>query len=71
MEHLIKSDFKTLILMHVQKDSFVLKFIMKLNVFSPSFMKKKSRLRKENESTYENVTNLYTAAINQKVHHVN
>ena len=58
--------------MHVQKDSFVLKFIMKLNVFSPSFMKKKSRLRKENESTHENVTNLDTAARNQKMmHHVN
>ena len=42
--------------MHVQKDYFVLKFIMKLNFFNPSFMKKKSRLRKENETTHENVT---------------
>ena len=57
--------------MHVQKDSFVLKFIMKLNVFSPSFMKKKSRLRTENESTHKNVTNLDTTARNQKMHHVN
>ena len=42
--------------MHVQKDSFALKFIMKLNVFNPSFMKKNSSLRKENETTNENVT---------------
>ena len=44
--------------MHVQKYSFVLKFTMKLNVFNSSFMKKKSRFRKENETTHENVTNL-------------
>ena len=57
--------------MQVQKDSFVLKFIMKLNVFNPSFMKNKSRLRKENETTCENVTSLDIAARNQKIHHVN
>ena len=44
---------------------------MKLNAFYPSFMKKKSRLRKKNETTYENVTNLDTAARNNKIHHVN
>ena len=53
------------------KDSFVLKFIMKLNVFNPSFMKNKSRFRKENETTCENVTSLDIAARNQKIHHVN
>ena len=55
--------------MQVQKDSFVLKFIMKLNVFNPSFMKNKSRFRKENETTCENVTSLDIAARNQKIHH--
>ena len=57
--------------MHVQKYSFVLKFTMKLNVFNSSFMKKKSRFRKENETTHENITNLVNAARNQKIHHVN
>ena len=51
-----RQNLETAISMLVQKDSFVLKFIMKLNVFNPSFMKKKSRLRKENETTHENVT---------------
>ena len=51
-----RQSLETVISMHVQKDFFVLKFIMKLNVFNPSFMKKKSRLRKENETTHENVT---------------
>ena len=41
--------------MHVQKDSFVLKFIKKLNGFNRSFIKK-TRLRKENKATHENVT---------------
>ena len=44
---------------------------MKLNVFNPSLMKKKSRLRKENETTHKKVTNLDTAARNQNVNHVN
>ena len=57
--------------MQVQKDSFALKFIMKLNVFNPSFMKNKSRFRKENETACENVTSLDIAARNQKIHHVN
>ena len=66
-----RQSLESVILMHIQKDSFVLKFIMKLNAFYPSFMKKKSRLRKKNETTYENVTNLDTAARNNKIHHVN
>ena len=32
-------------------------------------MKKKSRFRKENETTHDNVTNLDIAARNQKIHH--
>ena len=46
---------ETVISMHVQKDSFVLKFIKKLNGFNRSFIKK-TRLRKENKATHENVT---------------
>ena len=64
-----RQSLKTVISMHVQKDSYALKFLMKLNVFNHSFMKKKSRFRKENETTHDNVTNLDIAARNQKIHH--
>ena len=69
MEH--STSLETVIWMYLRKDSFVPKFIMKLNVFNPSLMKKKSRLRKENETTHKNVTNLDTAARNQNINHVN
>ena len=35
------------------------------------WLKNKSRLRKEDETTHEDVTNLYTATRNQKMHYVN
>ena len=53
-----RQSLQTVISMQVQKDSFVLKFIMKLNVFNPSFMKNKSRFRKENETTCEKCNKL-------------
>ena len=43
MEHLTKPDewqsLETVISMHIQNDSFVLKFIKKLNGYNPSFLK--------------------------------